>query len=150
MQDQAKVKVNPTTRHVLSIRPDQEDDDAVTTMLTTPVWTLHQAGCLRAALSQIRKHPISVVLCERDLAPGTWVDVLETLKLLDHAPPLIVTSRLADDRLWAEALNLGAYDVLAKPFDLEELNRTLNLAFLHWHHSHDEVGAVPKVRVASR
>jgi DNA-binding response OmpR family regulator len=48
--------------------------------------------------------------------------------------PLIVTSRLADEKLWAEALNLGAYDVLAKPFDLSELVRSVNLAWLHWWH----------------
>jgi len=36
-----------------------------------------------------------------------------------------VTSRLADERLWAEALNLGAYDVLAKPFDSTEAMRVV-------------------------
>jgi DNA-binding response OmpR family regulator len=58
--------------------------------------------------------------------------------MLDHAgclpnpPLLIVTSRLADERLWAEALNLGAYDVLAKPFDKREVIRTVTAAWLHW------------------
>ena len=57
---------------------------------------------------------IGVVICERDLSPGSWVDMLKEGRLLPNAPSLIVTSRLADDKLWAEALNLGAYDVLAK------------------------------------
>jgi DNA-binding response OmpR family regulator len=56
-----------------------------------------------------------VVVCERDLPPGSWKDVLEQVTILSDPPSLIVTSRLADERLWAEALNLGAYDVLAKP-----------------------------------
>jgi DNA-binding response OmpR family regulator len=43
-----------------------------------------------------------------------------------------VTSRHADDRLWAEALNLGAWDVLAKPFDPGEVVRVVNLACLCW------------------
>jgi FixJ family two-component response regulator len=51
-----------------------------------------------------------------------------------NAPSLIVTSRLADDRLWAEALNLGAYDVLAKPFERLELVRSVSSAWLHWYH----------------
>jgi DNA-binding NtrC family response regulator len=38
---------------------------------------------------------------------------------------------LADEHLWAEALNLGAYDVLAKPFDPTEVVRTLSQAWLH-------------------
>ena len=41
-----------------------------------------------------------------------------------------MASRFADDYLWVEALNLGAYDVLAKPFDITELTRSLSLAWL--------------------
>jgi DNA-binding response OmpR family regulator len=48
----------------------------------------------------------------------------------------MVTSRLADERLWAEALNLGAYDVLAKPFDGREVIRILSLAWQHWQDRH--------------
>jgi DNA-binding response OmpR family regulator len=36
---------------------------------------------------------------------------------------------LADDHLWAEVLNLGGYDVLAKPFDGCELFRALSSAW---------------------
>jgi DNA-binding response OmpR family regulator len=43
-----------------------------------------------------------------------------------------VTSRLADDRLWAEVLNIGGYDVLAKPFVPAEVFRTISLAWLNW------------------
>jgi hypothetical protein len=35
-------------------------------------------------------------------------------------PLLVVTSRLADDRLWWEALNLGGYNVLAKPLNMKK------------------------------
>src|SRR5437867_7705788 len=74
---------------------------------------------------------IPVVLCERDLLPGTWRAMLAQLMLMTCPPLLIVTSRLADEYLWAEALNLGAYDVLAKPFDLTEVVRVVSLAWLH-------------------
>ena len=45
---------------------------------------------------------------------------------------MIVTSRSADERLWVEALNLGAYDVLAKPFDRDEVLRSVSMAWLNW------------------
>jgi FixJ family two-component response regulator len=51
--------------------------------------------------------------------------MLAELSSLRIVPPLIVTSRLADSTLWVEALNLGAYDVLAKPFERSELVRTV-------------------------
>jgi FixJ family two-component response regulator len=47
-----------------------------------------------------------------------------------------VTSRLADEHLWVEALNRGAYDLLAKPFDVAELKRVLNSAWFRWRDRH--------------
>jgi DNA-binding response OmpR family regulator len=66
------------------------------------------------------------------LAPGSWKDVLEQVTILPDPPPLIVASRLADERLWAETLNLGAFDVLAKPFDRTEAIRVVGAAWRAW------------------
>ncbi len=124
---------------VLSISPTAEDHTALTRILSRPEssasteskWTIYPALALESALPVLRQNPIAIVLSERDLVPGTWKDVLaETLNLSDP-PLLIVASRLADEYLWAEALNLGAYDVLAKPFDGEEVIRVLKSAWLH-------------------
>lgn len=71
------------------------------------------------------------MICERDLPDASWTDLLEQAAALPEPPYIIVTSRHADDRLWAEALNLGAYDVLAKPFDAGEVIRIVSLAWLH-------------------
>jgi len=70
------------------------------------------------------------------LKNGSWIDVLEHANSLSHPPSLIVTSRLADDRLWAEALNLGAWDVLAKPFDRTEVIRSVRAG---WQHRRDRM-----------
>jgi DNA-binding response OmpR family regulator len=43
-------------------------------------------------------------------------------------PPLIVSSCVADDRLWAEVLNLGGYDLLTKPFLAAEVSRVVRMA----------------------
>ena len=60
--------------------------------------------------------------------------MLEHIRVLPQAPSLVAASRLADDHLWAEALNLGAWDVLAKPFDRSEVLRSVAQAGVHWHH----------------
>jgi DNA-binding response OmpR family regulator len=52
-------------------------------------------------------------------------------------PLLIVASRTADEYLWAEALNLGAYDVLSKPYHPAEVIRVLSMAWLHWRNRHE-------------
>jgi FixJ family two-component response regulator len=73
-----------------------------------------------------------VVLCETDVLPGTWRDLLEQVTRVPNAPAVIVSSRLADDRLWAEALNLGAWDVLARPFVKSEVVQAVSAAWRHW------------------
>lgn len=82
-----------------------------------------------SGLGALRKRPFEVVVCERDLPTGSWQDVLEQVTILPDPPSLVVTSRLADERLWAEAMNLGAYDVLAKPFNRTEAMRVLGAAW---------------------
>jgi hypothetical protein len=54
-----------------------------------------------------------------------------------------VSSRLADESLWAEVLNLGGYDLLQTPFEPSELFRVLHLAWLSWERERDRTTASP-------
>ena len=95
-------------------------------------WVLYNARDVGSAVALLQQHEIGVVLCEQELLPGTWIDVLKHLNTLSNLPSLIVASRLADWHLWAKALRLGAWDVLFKPFDLTELIRCVPSASQHW------------------
>jgi DNA-binding response OmpR family regulator len=117
---------------VLSVSPIDQDHVPLESILGHTRWMLFKADSLSAARSVLQQHEISVVLCERDLQPGSWIDVLNHIKILPKVPSLIVTSRLADDHLWSEALNLGAWDVLAKPFHPAEVLRCVRSAWHHW------------------
>jgi DNA-binding response OmpR family regulator len=123
---------------VLSISPMEEDHFFLQNILNhgtiDPSRTFEVNFCatLASGLLSLRKRQFEVVVCERDLSPGSWKDVLEQVTILPDPPSLIVTSRLADERLWAEALNLGAYDVLAKPFDRTEAMRVVGAAWRAW------------------
>jgi DNA-binding NtrC family response regulator len=138
MQKQPSAETNPAKIvTVLCVSPLAEDYFSLQAVFNHSKWKLYKTDSLASAMAVICRREIGVVLCERDLSPGTWVEMLEELRLLQDAPPLIVTSRLADERLWAEALNLGAYDVLAKPFQRTELVRSVSLAWMHWRHRHE-------------
>ena len=124
---------------VLSVGPVEEDHLALSAILADsrwPLcpgseWTLETAPALQSALTILTKKNIPLVVCESDLGTASWRELREHTVSLPDPPFLIVTSRLADEHLWAEALNLGAYDVLAKPFDPVEVVRTLSQAWLH-------------------
>jgi CheY-like chemotaxis protein len=145
---------------VLSLEPHPPDAAALRDILTSPQWplcpgwkwNLEAALTPTAALTAIREAPVHVVVCGCDSQPGTWKEMLRQFPLLANPPLLIVTSRLADDYLWVEALNLGAYDVLAKPFDHTEVVRTVSRACLHWRANRGtlpESAPTPKARATS-
>jgi DNA-binding NtrC family response regulator len=125
---------SPTgTLTVLSVSPVEEDHMSLQAIVGHSTWTLFKAHSVSAALALLQRHEISVILCESDLMPGTWIDMLENIGRLPHPPSLIVTSKHADDHLWSEALNLGGWDVLAKPFDRSEVFRSVKSGWQHWH-----------------
>ena len=135
---------------VLSVSPLEEDNLSLRSAIGHTKWMLVEAHDLVSTLALLHRHDVAVVLCERDLLPGTWIDVWEHIKALSNAPSLIVTSRLADERLWAEALNLGAWDVLAKPFDRSEVIRAVASGWRHWYdHVQMTAGAVKIMAAAN-
>lgn len=120
--------------NVLAVTPIDTDYARLQEILTPNKWVLFRARDLRSAQLQLRtsREPFALVLCECNLCPGTWRELLDQLAGMDEAPFLIVVSRFADERLWAEVLNLGAFDVLAKPFEAGEVTRVLASAWMRW------------------
>jgi DNA-binding response OmpR family regulator len=124
---------------VLSVSPLLEDHAALHEIfahsqwdLHRTQWELHRAATCKEAEEILRTVAAPVVLCESRLPDGSWQDILRRAERMVFPPPVVVTSRLADDRLWGEVLNLGGYDVLAKPFDKTEVLRVVVLAWWHW------------------
>jgi DNA-binding response OmpR family regulator len=97
-------------------------------MLRSLDYVVHTAGTCAQSFDLLSKRQFALVVCEAALPDGNWTSVLTKLQTLDGPPRLIVASALADDRLWAEVLNHGGYDVLAKPFVTEEVARVVGLA----------------------
>jgi len=116
---------------LLAVSPDQGDCVSLERILDRSRWTIHRASSYREATRLIRESNPSLILCERDLPDGSWKDVFRTAAGLGAPPTVVVVSRQADERLWAEVLNLGGYDVLLKPFDHVEVRRVMNMASRH-------------------
>src|SRR4051794_39016411 len=103
---------------ILSISANEDDHSALQRLIGHSRWMMDKARNLsEARASLLQKSEISVIVCDCDALPGAWIAILDDLLDMPNPPSLILTSRLADDRLWAQALNLGAWDVLAKPLD---------------------------------
>ncbi len=117
---------------VLNVSPMEEDHRSLDSIFRQTNWALHRAHGLSSAAVVLKDVPVSVILCDGDLKPGIWKNLLTEISILPVPPPLIVTSRLADNAMWGEVLNLGGHDLLAKPFDLSEVVHVVSLAWGHW------------------
>jgi len=109
---------NPTVLAVVL----PEDRMLLGTLFARSSWRLEFTVDLPETRQALRRAVPGVVICDGRLPDGhLWKDLLSEMANMEDPPPLIVADRLADDRLWAEVLNLGAYDLLAKPFHGEEV-----------------------------
>ena len=131
-----------TQINILSLSPSTSDHGTLSELLP---WPILRASTLPGAIGLLQRHSIGLIVCERDIPPYSWKDVLVRVATVSKPPLVIVTSLNADDFLWAEALNWGAYDVLPKPFDPAEVARSVRIAVLHWRWN-QEHGLQPPVR----
>ncbi len=133
---------------ILAVFPVGEDRSALEIILRQSDWQLQFAETFQEAQTLLRTSPVGVVISEGRLPDGrTWKDLLGELQELPNPRPLIVADRLADDRLWAEVLNLGGYDLLMKPFNTREVLHAVTTAS-HFGSNITVVRAKPIARAA--
>jgi DNA-binding response OmpR family regulator len=119
--------------NVLALLPSADDQSSLRHIFQHSRWNLHLTETLLDGRRMVDDVAAGVVITARHLPDASWKDVLQELQ--SRSAPLIVTDRLADDRLWAEVLNLGGYDLLTTPFQPEEVRRSVSLAWRHWRDS---------------
>jgi DNA-binding NtrC family response regulator len=120
------------TAAVLAVSPLSADRLRLREILSPRNWRMHEASDCREALALLRGQSVPVLLCERDHADGSWEDLLSATARLPAPPNVIVFSRLADETLWTEVLNMGGFDVLITPFEPEEVLRVTFAAWSRW------------------
>jgi DNA-binding response OmpR family regulator len=112
-------------------------------------WRLFEARDRRHALECLAKNPVQVVIAESELPAWNWKRILSDLRRLAPTPQLVVTSRTADDYLWAEVLNVGGYDVLPQPLERDEVERVVAAAQRHFDTQRQRVAPAAIVRAAA-
>jgi DNA-binding NtrC family response regulator len=104
----------------LIVAATEGDRRLVAAAIAPSGWTsrfVADAGSARTALAS---GAIPLVIVDGD-ARTAWRELLRPGAGDIASPRVIVMTRCADAALWAEAFNLGAYDVLAKPLDAGEV-----------------------------
>ena len=122
----------PEKISILVVSPYTDDHAALKQILHHGAWAISTCATVSDALPLIPSLAPSLIVCERELSDGNWKTILAASEASPHPPLILVTSRHADESLWAEVLNLGGYDVLLKPFDRREVTRVIGMAWRFW------------------
>ncbi|HXH92608.1 MAG TPA: sigma-54 dependent transcriptional regulator [Thermoanaerobaculia bacterium] len=84
-------------------------------------WRVETAGSLAAARSAHAKHEPDLILCDLMLPDGSGIDLLREVKASSPSVAVIMITAHTSTKSAVEALKAGAFDYIAKPFDIDEL-----------------------------
>ena len=84
-------------------------------------YTILEAADLGDARRTIESQTPDVVLLDVRLASQSGLDYLPELVSLESPPLVIIVTAHGSERTAVQAIKLGAFDYLSKPFDVDEL-----------------------------
>ncbi len=116
---------------LLAVGGRSDDFRSLRTILEAGDWNVREAASYDEAANLMEDGPPAVIACDAELPDGDWKDLFHLAAALENPPPVVVVSRHADERLWAEVLNAGGYDLLARPFESVEVLRVMDMASRH-------------------
>lgn len=87
-----------------------------------------EAASVREARQRLTTELIDVVLLDYNLPGEDGLVLLRALGAEAYPPAVIMITAHGNERLAVEAMKLGAYDYLAKPYDLDELRLVVSRA----------------------
>jgi DNA-binding NtrC family response regulator len=84
-------------------------------------YDVHLAGSGREAIRIIKKNPIDLVLLDIRLPEIDGLEILKIIKGIDDSIEVLMVTAVVTVGKAVEAIRLGAYDYITKPFDIQSL-----------------------------
>jgi len=116
------------TPHILVVDDELSMRELLEVLLAKEGYKVTCAKNGRDAISMIKKTVYDLLLCDIRLGDITGIDVLKALREENQDTVVIMISAYASTEAAVEAMNEGAYDFVPKPFDNEELKKTIKNA----------------------
>jgi two-component system response regulator PilR (NtrC family) len=117
-----------STPRILVVEDELGMREILEMMLQRIGYNVELASNGRKALEMLAAQRFDLLLCDIRLGDLTGLEVLKNAKAKDPDTVVIMISAYATTETAVEAMNLGAYDYVPKPFNLEELQETLRKA----------------------
>ncbi len=124
-------KDQPGALAILAEGPDRE---ALRVFFRDAGWELAIAGAVSAALARYKKHPLPIILCDREVPGCEWHKAVSILASLPGRPLVILLSSRCDQNLWDDVTTNGGSDILRVPLDRYAVERAVRSGWLLWRH----------------
>jgi len=110
-----------------------EDEDAILQLLALLVRRGGAEAVLAGSVAEAQQlgDGIDVAVVDKNLPDGNGVDLLRWLRQTAPEVPVLMVTGYASTESAAEALRLGAFDYILKPFDVAWVTRRIQLALEH-------------------
>ncbi|HEX9163765.1 MAG TPA: sigma-54 dependent transcriptional regulator [Thermoanaerobaculia bacterium] len=95
--------------------------DFLTIVLEEEGWRVDSAATLAEARAAIQKAEPDLVLCDLMVPDGSGIDLIREVREKNPGIAFIMITAHTSTKSAVEALKAGAFDYIAKPFDVEEL-----------------------------
>jgi two-component system response regulator FixJ len=115
-----------TTIHVID--DDQAVLESLSLLLTMEGYSVCTYESARRFLDTIEHHPRGCVVTDMNMPGMSGLDLLIVMKEQNISIPTIVITAVCDVRLAVNAMKLGAFGFLAKPFDAGSLLASIRSA----------------------
>ncbi len=115
--------------YVLVVDDESPVRDLLKTQLTYLGFSVQTTGQAEETLKIADSdHPPALVLLDIEMPGTSGVDLLRQIKAIDEDIQVVMVSGLHDLATVRRCLRAGAYDYLAKPFELDDLHNTADRA----------------------
>jgi DNA-binding NtrC family response regulator len=116
---------------LLAVVGDDSEFERIEHLLDHCNWAALRARSCQEAMNWLEHFEAPVVLCGARMPDGCWKDLLRRTKQLPNPPRVILMCEI-DMPLWAEFVNLGGFDILAKPLERPEFVQVISGAWQDW------------------
>ena len=117
-----------TAARILIVDDEQGLLDFLTVLCQGEGYEVVTAASASEARERLVDRVPDLVLCDMMMPDGNGLDLLREIRAHDSGPAVIMMTAYTSTRSAIEAMKLGAYDYVPKPFDVDELKVVIQRA----------------------
>jgi len=114
-------KGSKTGQKVLIVEDDEKVLEFLNRLLIAKGYSTETADCGSQAIRRAATDTPDIVILDLSLPDSSGIEVLQQLKEADEAIQVIMLTGYGSQKAVRDAMELGAFDFLTKPFDVEDL-----------------------------